>query len=166
MGARAVTATITGPYGRPMNRRTKNLWTAVFSARSKTESTEGTLIWDPEQELVWAWRDQFQRSLLELGELEEDWNGYGGPAVDRGALEATEALVLELTPRVMPHVSPLWDGGVQVEWHFDRWDVEIEVHPDGTMNAYTAHDDRTQADRELTDTYRDLLRVVLRASEA
>ena len=40
-----------------------------------------------------------------------------------------------------PSVVPTWDGGVQVEWHRNGVDLEIEISPDGNAEYFFASPD-------------------------
>jgi hypothetical protein len=65
--------------------------------------------------------------------LREDWDGYGAKVVQMEALRrSVQALIPLLHDGVpMPAVVATISGGVQLEWHQDGIDVEIEFHPRG-----------------------------------
>lgn len=85
-----------------------------------------------------AWLDEVQRKLQELYDLPVGWD-------DRRALPATEQAV-EGVVRILfaimrpdsltPHLVPLPDGGIQVEWHANGHDLEVEVEGDGDTGAW------------------------------
>lgn len=58
-----------------------------------------------------------------LVELPGNWDSYGSREITCAAIEAVASF----------SVVPLHGGGVQVEFHRDGFDVEIEVRPDGTI---------------------------------
>lgn len=62
----------------------------------------------------------------EFGAFEEGWDSYGGKRIGDGALKVMEAL----------HVSPVCDGGVQVEIHAQGWETEIRFGPDGQVLSF------------------------------
>ena len=57
----------------------------------------------------------------ELAALEDGWNGHDSAPIDPRALDVLRALCVVPTAR----------GGIQIEWHVNGWDVEIEVDSDG-----------------------------------
>ena len=79
------------------------------------------------------WADAAERQLNELLALEPGWDGYRAREVAGAAVEAT----VEVLDRFMseavefPDLFPLNDGGIQIEWHADGVDIEIEVSPEG-----------------------------------
>jgi hypothetical protein len=72
---------------------------------------------------------------LTLVDLPENWNSYGAPPIDGNAIK----LALEILQRSMqpdsppPSVVPTSRGGVQLEWHRDGIDIEVEVAPEGDV---------------------------------
>lgn len=62
-----------------------------------------------------------QGTLASLSTLPDDWDGYGAATISDAALAVVRAL----------HVVPTVNGGVQIEWHANGWDVEVEVSKDG-----------------------------------
>lgn len=64
-----------------------------------------------------------------LAALTEGWNGHGGgvPLTD-ATLRIIDCLA----------VVPTFNGGVQIEWHANGWDVEIECAPDGSPTGWYA----------------------------
>lgn len=83
--------------------------------------------------------------LAGFAALPPDWDSYGGvPSSPRAVSTATELLVLvadRLAHRepsaIVPYaVAPIADGGVQIEWHGPRQEIEIEIEvgPNGRLN--------------------------------
>lgn len=67
----------------------------------------------------------FEDVMADLAALGPDWNGYGEQAITPEAI-ATLAWVT---------VVPLSSGGVQLEWHTEQFDIEVEVDPDGSLRS-------------------------------
>jgi hypothetical protein len=65
------------------------------------------------------------RSLAKLRQLKPGWDSYGGKAPTREALHVAETVALWA-----PQVVPMSHGGVQLEWHVNGVDLEIEIKPD------------------------------------
>ena len=76
-----------------------------------------------------AWVEPTAHSLVELLELEPNWDSYGALAVDpwrvNAMLEVLALVMRDDTP--VPTVCPTSKGGVQVEWHERGIDLEMET---------------------------------------
>ena len=82
-----------------------------------------------------------KRALLQLP---RGWNSYDAEPVSVAAFEqATEFLTTYLVEGVAdPVLVPTVRGGVQLEWHRQGVDVEVEISPDGSV-SWCADDRRT-----------------------
>lgn len=71
-----------------------------------------------------------------LAALGPNWDGYGGPALDRTILEAARRFVTRLAPHVtqLPLVVPMSSGAVQFEWHQGQKILEMEVENPATIH--------------------------------
>ena len=67
--------------------------------------------------------------------------------IETSNLRSTETSILEtltILAKILdsrtppPSVVPTWDGGVQVEWHRNGVDLEIEISPDGNAEYFFA----------------------------
>jgi len=70
--------------------------------------------------------------LGELLQLRENWDTYGSPSVSPDAANVALLVlgeILEFRRVPLPHFVPTAEGGVQMEWHTDRIDLEIDVAP-------------------------------------
>lgn len=76
--------------------------------------------------------------LNELRRLTASNWSAGAKPIDMSAIKST----LELLTKILvndtppPSVVPTWDGGVQVEWHCNGVDLEIEVSADQESEYY------------------------------
>jgi hypothetical protein len=90
------------------------------------------------------WLGQVLEGVLNVLDLEENWDGYGGrpvrPAAVRAALDLLKG---EMRYRsAPPAVVPTSSGGIQLEWHERGIDFEIEVDPDGGVTMVYEDDER------------------------
>lgn len=71
-------------------------------------------------------------NLLEFLSLGDNWNGYGERPIHEGAIKKAVA-VLNAVCREgpAPQVVPTSDGGVQIEWEANQYEIEIEIPPVG-----------------------------------
>jgi hypothetical protein len=84
------------------------------------------------------WLPAVIESLQELLDLQEDWDTYGSGRIAPAA--AAEALVLVINlmsdGAKLPSIVPMSSGGIQLEWHDDRVDIEAEVDGGGEPKAW------------------------------
>lgn len=62
-------------------------------------------------------------SLDILAALKPGWDSYGACAIAPDAIRAARVMLSA------PSVVPCSDGGVQLEWHRDGFDIEIRIPP-------------------------------------
>jgi hypothetical protein len=94
-----------------------------------------------------AWLDPLVEKLNELLGLEPNWDGRGAPRVGKGSVAmAIEVVDKVLWAEVPPQIVPTPVGGLQLEWHHNEIDIEIEIDPLGlTAEAYVL-DNKTDED--------------------
>lgn len=71
------------------------------------------------------------KCLWALSKLDADWDSYGSPPIEVNCLEIA-AMFLDIVAQrfpPQPHIGPVPDGGVQVEWHYNGIDLEVEFSP-------------------------------------
>lgn len=88
---------------------------------------------------VWesgSWLREALEAVSELASLGENWDGYGSPAIQHGAVETAVRLlsklaVLEGLPA--PGIRPVSGGGLQIELQSADQELEIEILPEGSL---------------------------------
>ena len=79
-----------------------------------------------------------EATITELVNLPQGWDGYDGlpvrPEVAKRARRFL-AVVGEFT-QLVPDVIPLSDGGLQLEWFVDTYEVEVVIAPDSKAHVY------------------------------
>lgn len=77
-----------------------------------------------------------QARLRQLAELRDGWFDGTGSAVSAAAMEAAH-LVLAARPdvAVSAAIFPTQQGGLTVEFVRRKWDMSIEIAPDGSVHA-------------------------------
>lgn len=67
--------------------------------------------------------------IVELMELAPNWDSYGGSQIDPACILESVRLLLAVTTEntPLPSVVPTSQGGVQLEWHTNGVDLEVEV---------------------------------------
>lgn len=97
--------------------------------------------------------------LAQLHDLRPDWDSYGALPITRLAEEvARELLVKSWNAGLIPDESrfdlmPIPTGGLQLEWEGRFGELEIEIHPDGTISSLRVRPDETS---ESSDDSRSL----------
>jgi hypothetical protein len=82
-----------------------------------------------------------REQLQAMGQLAENWDGYGAAAPRAEAIELAQAFI-GLIETVRPpqagrwqlSVSPTRMGGVLIEWEDERRQHEVELDPDGSIS--------------------------------
>ena len=72
--------------------------------------------------------------LLEFLTLEENWNGYGELPIHESAVKrAVDVLDSICSEGPAPSVVPTSQGGVQIEWAANGFEIEVEIPPSGPV---------------------------------
>ena len=118
---------------------------------SEADIRELTLFWVPtgaETWLTWSptieidtlpeWYAGIFAKLDTFLALESNWDSYGAPPLDLGALAQARLILSLISQFKMPKPSVLATskGGVQFEWHTLRYDMEIEIAPSNELSLF------------------------------
>lgn len=77
------------------------------------------------------------KELLNLLDLEEDWDSYDGQPPDELTIWAALKFLVNVDEDTTPpYVRALGNGGVQLEWHRYHMSLEIEFLPHGGLNGF------------------------------
>ena len=91
------------------------------------EAFFGHASWIPASSSLWA--EELKSRLNELTSLPRGWDGYAGkpvtPQCAYFAMNMLERLCRDKVPP--PSLVPGGDGSLQVEWHRNGYDVELDV---------------------------------------
>jgi hypothetical protein len=105
------------------------------------------------------WPDAAADRLVELLKLPVGWDGHDARPVSRAVADYATYLLPRIARPGMPapFIAPLSSGALQLEWHRNGWDLEIEIHAPGKLYAYA----REQAtgvewERDLTDDFSEI----------
>jgi hypothetical protein len=95
------------------------------------------------------WLEAARHAIAPIAALSDNWDGEGTlriqPTVMDAALRALEQLLPSHTPA--PQIVPTHRAGIQVEWHRNGKDLEIEFAP-GSPTTFYFYDSQTQVERE------------------
>jgi hypothetical protein len=76
--------------------------------------------------------------LHELAELRENWDSYGAYAPTDAAIKLTEK-ILTLLAHVnaeAPHIYPIVEGGIQLDWTNAQRAMEVDIGPEATFEGW------------------------------
>lgn len=135
----------------------EELWDAVptstLSTGSKYQLQRSTLVVVPSTPVAAQrrprvaapdWWESVAEELSQVANLPDNWNGYGERRPSRDAVVRAIALLIDLRRNAMrqPAISPLSDGGLQLDWG-PNGEVVAEISTAGVAAAYIADDDAT-----------------------
>lgn len=76
-----------------------------------------------------SWQDEMVGALCRFVELPVGWDGYQGKPLrhDTGmfALQLMNGMMGPHIPS--PYLIPVADGGIQIEWHQNKFDIELYI---------------------------------------
>ena len=69
-----------------------------------------------------------QADIESLRRLPPNWDGYGAPRIDPKVIEAAKSFITRLPENLAfrPHVVPMSNGSIQLEWHEGPKSLELE----------------------------------------
>jgi len=97
-----------------------------------------------------AWLPAVRARIEHLLTLEENWDSYGAAPIRRDLAEEALATLLEIAPpgTPAPQVFATPRGGLQFEWHLERFYLEVEPKGDGVFGLLFEQDDETICEAE------------------
>src|SRR6266404_5162954 len=70
-------------------------------------------------------------TVRRLGNMPENWDGYGSPSIPVRATIAAGYILSVVAEHMItpPHIAPVPGGGIQLEWDRDYRSLELEIQP-------------------------------------
>lgn len=92
-----------------------------------------------------AWLKPTIQTMQQIAQLPANWSSYGSSPIEDVAIIRAAELLAELleSDGPAPTVIPTLRGGVQLEWHRNGSDVEIELSPEGVVSDVYVCDRQT-----------------------
>jgi len=96
-----------------------------------------------------TWFMPVLQGFANLATLTDSWDGSGAAKVDRATINRALRAIEQRLPQDAPgpSVVPIPDSGLQLEWHRNHRDLEIEFSPTGAIEFYY-FDENTEEERE------------------
>jgi hypothetical protein len=111
------------------------------------------------------WVPSVLSGVANLLTLPENWDGEGAAIIDRRVIKRALSAIEQLLPHHAPPPSivPTSNAGLQIEWHLNSCDLEVEFVPNGTTDFYF-FDSATGEEKEglLTSTFTPLTKYLRR----
>lgn len=84
-----------------------------------------------------SWLAEALHDIRRLTDLGDNWDGYGAPSIQIGTvISVLEFLRMTTRPTVMrPAIVPTGLGDIQVEWHYDGVEIDVEINAVGRYYA-------------------------------
>lgn len=95
------------------------------------------------------WIFDCDQRLTEISHLSPGWDGHGAREMNADAVAFARQLLIQIASPGLPapHVAPLANGGIQLEWHAKGIDMEIEItDPYEISGLYEDHVTGEEAD--------------------
>src|SRR5882762_4072684 len=85
-----------------------------------------------------TWFMPVLQGFANLATLAVGWDGSGAAKIDAATINRALRTIELLLPHdgPAPSIVPIPDSGLQIEWHRNRRDLEIEFSPDGDVGFY------------------------------
>lgn len=85
--------------------------------------------------------------ISDLAEFQADWNSYGALPLNASVVEPAIYLIVATFPICMqPEISLNPSGGLNLFWHRDAKELEVDLYPDGSCD-YTYEDSEAGEER-------------------
>jgi hypothetical protein len=91
------------------------------------------------------WVSHVKDQLISILHLQEGWDGFGAGPIRHDVLYFALAILRQImrSETLPPHITPMSHEGVQLEWHTDAIDLEIEIEEPGS--AWVSYENRLAA---------------------
>lgn len=97
-----------------------------------------------------VWINNIVVRLNELLDLPVNWDSYGADKIHfRSAIYVIEMLTVLFNSNIPePSIVPISNGGIQMEWHTNEANLEIDIQPDRTTVYYFHHEQFEDEEKE------------------
>ncbi len=95
------------------------------------------------------WLEAVRHAIEPIAALPDNWDGEGAQRIQSAVLDAALRTLEQILPSRTPppQIVPTHRAGIQVEWHRNGKDLEIEFAP-GSPTTFYFYDSQTQVERE------------------
>ncbi len=125
----------------------------LIAPRVSRNFGQSSVLSEPDQP---EWADHIKDQISAVLDLQEGWDGFGAGPIRHDVLAFALAILRQVmrpdTPS--PHITPMSHEGVQLEWHTEAVDLEIEIEePGAAWVSYVNHAKGIEEEREVTTDF-------------
>ena len=104
------------------------------------------------------WLGGAEKALQGFLALPVNWDSYGARRIDPGTVDTGKQLLSSFIPpgSPPPHVAPTSRGGIQIEWHTQGIDLEIEVVSPDRLQIFYESPKEPEKEFEFNSPFADL----------
>jgi len=86
------------------------------------------------------WQVEALKKIVGLESLGHNWNSYGSVPPSAWVIGTAIDFICKVPfdNPPMPRIMPVAGGGIQMEWEKGRRELEVEIHPDTTIEVLQA----------------------------
>lgn len=112
-----------------------------------------------------SWMPTLTDRLLDLSRLPPAWDGDEGRPVNSETIGIAHRLLQSLSDagRPEPVVVPTSSGGLQIEWHDDSTEIDLEISAERALSVFVWTQDESGAEQEYEGDLRSGANVLDRA---
>lgn len=98
-----------------------------------------------------AWVVGTIEDMIKLLDLPENWDSYGAKPVSPARVSQSLRILFDVIPpdAPAPTLAPTTRGEIQAEWKLGPWDVELEMHADGSISLLAEHETSSESNVDL-----------------
>lgn len=95
-----------------------------------------------------GWYPRAASAVAAMASLQPNWDGHGAKRIDPAAVQTALAILSRAAVDIdEPYIVPTPGGGVQLEWHPQGVDLELEARADGKV-GFLAIDQPSNREQE------------------
>jgi len=100
------------------------------------------------------WLDEIKEELNELESLDENWDSYDAPKIDKNLISSAENLLADIYSHLIsppkPFIVPVINGSIDIEWEYGNKYFALKLREENWRFYYSNRNDRS--DREKGDS--------------
>ncbi len=109
------------------------------------------------------WLVEAKKNLRNILQLDNNWDGYGSPPISQQLVQHTSNFLscLENENIPTPFIGPISGGGIQLEWHINNRELEIEFIESNVIGFLKVHEDDSLEEGEFPSNDFDCARRII-----
>ncbi len=97
------------------------------------------------------WQVDAVKKILSFQPLTQNWDSYGSEQITQGVIDVAVNLInhIGFGNVSAPRVIPVSGGGIQLEWVKGGRELEVEVHPNGSIEYLAVYNGEPTGEAEI-----------------